>query len=133
MDIKKLKKTHPQLLEYMKANGFGSVAIGGVRVMLRRLFDYEGKYTSYNDFYKKFISREGLEGSTRRLCYYRTSVRTIQGFDEFNHFPNRLKFAPVQYRECSYNHLNPTFKGIVDHYKQVASKECKSEKSIRVE
>jgi integrase len=133
MDIIKLKKTHPQLLEYMKANGFGRVANDGVRVMLRRLFDHEGKYTSYNDFYKKFISKEGLEGSTKRLCYYRTSVRTIQGFDEFDHFPNRLKFAPVQYRECSYDHLNPLFKGIVDHYKQVASKECKSEKSIRVE
>ncbi|WP_319501817.1 tyrosine-type recombinase/integrase [uncultured Draconibacterium sp.] len=133
MDIKKLKKTHPELLEYMKANGFGSGAIGGVKVMFRRLFDHEGKYTSYNDFYKKFISREGLEGSTKRLRYYRTSVRTIQGFDEFDHFPNRLKFAPVQYRECSYEHLNPTFKGIVDHYMQVASKECKSEKSIRVE
>lgn len=133
MDIKKLKKTYPKLLEYMEANGFGKVAIGGVRVMLRRLFDHEGKYTSYNDFYKKFIDKEGLEESTKRLCYYRTSVRTIQGFDEFDHFPNRLKFAPVQYRECSYDHLNPTFKGIVDHYKQVASKECKSEKSIRVE
>ncbi len=133
MDIKKLKKTHPQLLEYMKAKGFGKVAIGGVGVMLRRLFDHEGKYTSYYDFYKKFISKEGLAGSTKRLCYYRTSVRTIQGFDEFNHFPNRLKFAPVQYRECSYNHLKPIFKGIVDHYKQVASKNCKSAKSIRVE
>jgi len=133
MDIKKLKKTHPELLEYMKANGFGSVAIGGVKVMFRRLFDHEGKYTSYNEFYKKFISREGLEGSTKRLCYYRTSVRTIQGFDEFNRFPNRLKFAPVQYRECSYEHLNPTFKGIVDRYKQVSLKKCKSEKSIRVE
>jgi len=133
MDIKKLKKTHPQLLEYMKANGYGKVAIGGVKVMLRRMFDHEGKYIFYNDFYKKFISKEGLEGSTKRLRYYRTSVRTIQAFDEFDHFTNRLKFAPVQYRECSYNHLNPTFKGIVDYYKQVASKKCKSEKSIKVE
>ncbi len=133
MNIKKLKKTHLQLLEYMKADRFGKVAIGGVKVMLRRLFDHEGKYTSYNDFYKKFISREGLEGSTKRLGYYRTSVRTIQGFDEFDHFPNRLKFAPVQYRECSYDHLNPEFKGIIDRYKQVALKKCKSKKSIRVE
>ncbi len=133
MDIKKLKKTHPELLEYMKANGFGSVAIGGAKVMFRRLFDHEGKYTSYKEFYKKFISREGLEGSTKRLCYYRTSLRTIQGFDEFDHFPNRLKFAPVQYLGCSYDHLNPTFKSIVDRYKQVTLKKCKSEKSIRVE
>ena len=67
MDIKKLEKTHSELLEYMKANGFGGVAICGVSVMFRRLFDHEGKYTSYNDFYKKFISKEGLEGSTKRL------------------------------------------------------------------
>lgn len=133
MDIKKLKETHPQLLEYMKGNGYGRVAIGGVRRMLRRLFEHQGKYKSYNAFYKKFISKEGLEGSTKRLGYYRTSVRTIQGFDEFNHFPNRLKFTPVQYKESSYNHLNPRFKSIVDYYKQVASKENKSEKSIRVE
>ncbi|MBI5219700.1 MAG: tyrosine-type recombinase/integrase [Bacteroidia bacterium] len=133
MDIKKLKKTHPQLLEYMKANGYGRTAISGVRIRLRLLFDHEGKYKSYNDFYKKFISKEGLEGSTKRLGYYRTSVRTIQGFDEFDHFPNRLKFAPVLYRGSSYDHLNSTFKNIVDHYKQMASKNCKSEKSISVE
>ncbi|NCC88123.1 MAG: hypothetical protein EOM05_09720 [Clostridia bacterium] len=133
MDIKKLKETHPQLLEYMKANGFGKVAIGGVSVMLRRLIDHEGKYKSYNDYYKKFISKEGIEGSTKRLGYYRTSVRTIQGFDEFNHFPNRLKFAPVQYKECSYDNLNSTFKAIIDHYKQGASKRCKHENSIKVE
>ena len=133
MDIKKLKKTHPQLLDYMKANGFGRVAIGGVSVMLRRLFDHEGKYTSYNDFYKKFISGEGLEGNIKRLCYYRTSVRTIQGFDEFDHFPNRLKFAPTEYRETSYGHLNLYFKDIVDNYTQVANRTSKHPKTIRVE
>lgn len=133
MDIKKLKKTHPQLLDYMKANGFGSVAVGGVKVMLRRLFDHERKYTSYNDFYKKFISGEGLEGNIKRLCYYRTSVRTIQGYDEFDHFPNRLKFAPTEYRETSYGHLNLYFKGIVDNYKQVANRTSKHPKTIRVE
>jgi integrase len=97
------------------------------------LFAHEGAYESYADFYVKFISREGLSGNDKRLGYYRTAVRTIQGFDEFNHYPNRLKFAPVQYRECSFDHLNPTFKGIVDHYQQVASKKGKSGKSIRVE
>lgn len=133
MDIKGLKKTYPELLDYMKANGYGKVALGGVNVMLRRLFELEGKYKSYNDFYKKFISKEGLEGSTKRLGYYRTSVRTIQGFDEFDHFPNRLKFAPVLYQDSSYNKLNPTFKCIVDYYKQKALKNGKSEKSIKVE
>ncbi|WP_157638081.1 tyrosine-type recombinase/integrase [Flexithrix dorotheae] len=133
MDIKKLKETHPLLLEYMKAKGFGRGAIDGVRIMLRRLFDHEGNYVSYNDFYKKFLFKEGLEGSTERLRYYRTSVRTIQGFDEFNHFPNRLRFNPVQYRKCSYDQLNSIFKDIVDHYKLVASKKCKRAKSIRVE
>ena len=132
MDIKKLKQTHSQLLEYMKAEGFGKVDIGGVDVMVRRLFDHEGKYISYNDFYTKFISREVLEGRTRRLGYYRTSVRTIQGFEEFSHFPNRLRFSPVKCSEISYNHLNPIFRAIVDHYKQVTLKEYKSEKSISV-
>lgn len=133
MDIQKLKKTYPKLLEYMEANGFGKLAIGSVKVRLRLLLAHEGAYESYADFYAKFISKEGLSGNDKRLRYYRTAVRTIQGFDEFNHYPDRLKFAPVQYRECSYKHLNPTFKGIIDHYRQVASKECKRKKSIRVE
>ena len=94
MDIKKLKKTYQKLLEYMEANGFGKVAIGSVKVRLRLLFEHEGEYESYVDFYSKFISEEGLEGNIKRLCYYRTSVRTIQRFDEFDHFPNRLKFCP---------------------------------------
>jgi integrase len=133
MDIKKLKKTYPKLLEYMEANGFGKVAIDSVKVRLRLLFEHEGEYESYADFYSKFISKEGMEGSTKRLCYYRTSVRTIQGFDEFDHFPNRLKFAPTGYRETSYGHLNLYFKGIVDNYKQVANRTSKHPKSIRVE
>ena len=133
MDIKKLKKIYPKLLEYMEANGFGRVAIDSVNIRLRLLFEHEGEYESYADFYSKFISKEGLNGNNRRLRYYRTAVRTIQGYDEFGHYPNRLKFAPVQYRECSYKHLNPIFKGIVDHYRQVALKEYKSAKSISVE
>jgi hypothetical protein len=74
-----------------------------------------------------------MEGSTKRLCYYRTSVRTIQWFDEFDHFPNRLKFAPTGYRETSYGHLNLYFKGIVDNYVQVANRTSKHPKTIRVE
>ena len=117
----------------MEAKGFGKNAIGSVKVRLRLLFEHEGEYESYADFYSKFISEEGIEGSTKRLGYYRTSVRTIQGFDEFDHFPNRLKFAPTEYRETSYGHLNRYFKGIVDNYKQVASTTSKHPKTIRVE
>ena len=133
MDIKKMKKTYPKLLEYMEANGFGKVAIDSVKVRLRLLFEHEGDYESYADFYSKFISKEGLEGSTKRLGYYRTSVRTIQGFDEFDHLPNRLKFAPTGYRETSYGHLNLYFKDVVDNYKQVANRTSKHPKTIRVE
>ena len=117
----------------MEAKGFGKVTIGSVKVRLRLLFEHEGEYESYADFYSKFISEEGIEGSIKRLGYYRTSVRTIQGFDEFDHFPNRLKFAPTEYRETSYGHLNRYFKGIVDNYKQVASTTSKHPKTIRVE
>lgn len=104
-----------------------------MKVRLRLLFEHEGEYESYADFYSNFISKEGMEGSTKRLCYYRTSVRTIQWFDEFDHFPNRLKFAPTGYRETSYGHLNLYFKGIVDNYVQVANRTSKHPKTIRVE
>jgi hypothetical protein len=67
MDIKKLKKTYPNLLEYMETNGFGRVAIDSVNVTFRLLFEHEGEYEFYADFYSKFISKEGLSGNNRRL------------------------------------------------------------------
>lgn len=132
MNIANLKKTYPVLIRHMENEGFGKVAIGSVKVRLRLLFEHEGEYVSYEDFYSRFISGEGLTGNNRRLRYYRTSVRTIQAFDEYGHLPNRLKFAPVQYRASALNNLNEHYRSMVETYKSYAVKRGLSNKTILV-
>ena len=132
MDIPRLKKNYQVLIKYMEDAGFGRVAIGSVKVRLRLLFEHEGEYVSYEDFYSRFISSEGITGNNKRLRYYRTSVRTIQAFDEYGHLPNRLKFAPVQYRPSALGSLNEYYHGIVENYKSYGKKNALSDKTIRV-
>ena len=50
----------------MEDAGFGRVAIGSVKVRLRLLFEHEGEYVSYEDFYSRFISSEGITGNNKR-------------------------------------------------------------------
>jgi len=133
MNIQKLRQTHQELLDYMESHGYGKVAIGGVKKRLKQLFDYEGEYASYLEFYEKFIDKEGINGVTKRLRYYRTSVRTIQAFDEYNHYPNRGKFAPLQCPDASYRQLNGHFSALVNEFLVAAGSTCKSFKSIQVE
>ena len=60
MDIRKLKQEYPVLLDYMKQQGYGKVSIGGVQVRLKELFEQEGNYASYGDFYEKLLKRKGI-------------------------------------------------------------------------
>ena len=53
MDIRKLKQEYPILLDYMWQQGYGKVAIGGIQARLKELFEQEGNYVSYSDFYEK--------------------------------------------------------------------------------
>lgn len=132
MDIPKLKKNYPMLIKHMEESGYGKVAINSVKVRLRLLFEHEGEYSSYEDFYSRYISEEGLTGNSKRLRYYRTSVRTIQAFDEYGHLPNRLKFAPVQYRMSALSCLSSRYQKIVDAYKGCAVARGLSTKTIHV-
>lgn len=120
------------LIKHMEDENFCKAAIGSVKVRLRLLFEHEGEYVSYEDFYSRFISEEGLTGNDWRLRYYRTSVRTIQAFDEYGHLPNRLKFAPVQYRTSAFSSLNGHYHKIVESYKSYGVKHGLSEKTIHV-
>lgn len=133
MDIQKLRTTHQNLLDYMEKEHFGKVAISGVRAKLNQLFAKEGQYESYNDFYRKFINPEGLEGTSRKLKHQRTSLRHVQAFDEFGHYPNRLPFTPTLYNNSCENRITKIYSSIIENYRELAEKSSKSPKSIRVE
>lgn len=133
MDIQKLRLTHPKLLQYQIDNNFGKVAKQALKTILKRLFEHEGEYSSYEDFFVKFIDPEGLNGGSKRLCYYRAAVRTVWAFDEFDHYPNRLKFAPTSVTDSSYCKLIDSFRNEVDELVRKNTVARLSKKTIAVE
>ena len=133
MDIRKLKQEYPVLLDYMKQQGYGKVSIGGVQVRLKELFEQEGNYASYGDFYEKLLKRKGISKGDERSKYYRLSIRRIEAFDEYGHLPNRFAFIPTLQQKSSMNQLEGLFKTIIEHYKEVSLQTGKASSSIIVE
>jgi len=133
MDIKKLRISHQKLLDYMEQEHFGKVALCGVRAKLKQLFEKEGQYESYDDFYRKFINPEGLSGTSPKLKHQRTSLRHVQAFDEFDHYPDRLTFTPTLYHDSCESRINETYKSIIENYLELVKKTSKAPQSIRVE
>ena len=133
MDIKKLKQEYPILLDYMQQHGYGKVAIEGIQVRLKELFEQEGHYASYEDFYKKLLESKGIGIDDKRSMYYRLSVRRIEAFDEYGHFPDRFAFAPTLHKDSSMTRLNGVFKVIIEHHKEKATRAGKSTDTIKKE
>lgn len=130
MDIKKLKQEYPILLDYMQQHGYGKVAIEGIQVRLKELFEQEGHYASYEDFYKKLLESKGIGIGDKRSKYYRLSVRRIEAFDEYGHLPDRFVFTPTLHKDSSMSRLNGMFKAIIEHHKEKATQAGKSTGTI---
>lgn len=133
MNIKQLRKTHPKLLNYLIQHGYSNSYIKGITDTLNLLFKNENRFQTYAEFYENCISKEGLYSGKKSLSFSRTAMRTIQGFDEFDHYPNRICFASTLYRKCAYTQLNERFKTVIDNYKLTASKTEKCSQTIQIE
>lgn len=63
MDISKLRKEHPKLLNYLQDKGYCYESKRMIKKVLGMLFENEGNYQSYEDFYAKFVSPDGLHSA----------------------------------------------------------------------
>jgi len=72
MNIRKLEQEYPVLLDYMRQQGYGKVAIGGIQARLKELFEQESSYVSYGDFYEKLLKRKDIsrDGSNHTKAFY---------------------------------------------------------------
>jgi integrase len=132
MNITLLKKSHPKLLNYLIQHGYSTQYIRGITKTLNLLFENENRFQTYAEFYANCIS-EGLYLSKRSLKFSRIMTRTIQGFDEFGHYPNKIVFGPTLCRKCGYTQLNDDFRTVVDNYKLAAAKTEKRPQTIQSE
>lgn len=133
MNIIQLRKSHPKLLNYLIQHGYSTQYIRGITNTLNLLFENENRFQTYAEFYTNCISKEGLYSGIRSLKFSRIMMRTIQGFDEFGHYPNKIPFGPTLYRRFGYTQLNDDFRTVVDNYKLAASKTEKRPQTIHAE
>ena len=133
MNISKLRKSHPKLLNYLIQHGYSTQYIRGIKKTLNLLYENENRFQTYAEFYTNCISQEGLCSGKRSLKFSRIMTRTIQGFDEFGHYPNKITFGPTLNRKCGYTQLNDDFRTVIDNYKLAASKTEKRQKTIQSE
>lgn len=133
MDIPKMRKEGHRIIEYMEAHKYGKVAKGGILPMLNRLFEHEGEYDSYYDFYEKFINVGKYRGDKGKLKYYKTSLRHIQAYDEYGVFPNRLTFSKVSYPPPTQMKLNEYYMSFVMELEKILASKMLSNTSIGTE
>ena len=130
MDIPRLQNDFHLLIDFMEKNGFNKSKISVLKVRLRQLFQHQGEYSSYEDFFLKFIAADGLYGTNKKYKHYREAIKTIKAFNEFNHYPNRHIFNAVQQKESAYTSLTESYRRIVDTYVAQGLKEGLKKRSI---
>lgn len=122
MDISKLRKEHPKLLNYLQNKGYCYESKRMIKKVLGMLFENEGNYQSYEDFYAKFVSPDGLHSANLKFKRYRIAVRAIYAFNELERYPDGIVHGIALGRKNSYTELIPPFKLVIDNYKIAASK-----------
>ena len=55
MDIQKLRREHPKLLKYLLEKRYSDGYIRRIEKMLKQLFDNEGNYNNYEEFFEKMF------------------------------------------------------------------------------
>lgn len=133
MDITRLRHEYSKLLEYLQTNGYSKEYILRIKRMLELLFEKEGNYGSYEEFFEKYISSEGLQSSDKGLKRQRTALRAIYAFDVYDRFPDGIVHGVPLGRKSKYEMLNPTFKTVIDNFCEYESKGEKRKQTIHSE
>lgn len=118
MNIDKLRQEYSKLLEFLQAKGYSSGYIKRIKKMLELLFEKEGSYTSYEEFFEKFVFPEGLNSVKKSQKQQRIAIRAIYTFDVLGRFPDRIIHGLPFGRRSKYCMLNPQFKEVIDNYRE---------------
>lgn len=114
MDIDKLRKTYPKLIAYMKTKGMHKNSYMDTERMIKKILSHEGEFSSYADYYQKYIDKDGLRAANPKFSHIRALIYRIWAFDEYDHYPNGFKFKPIIHPDTHYQALNDFFRSIVD-------------------
>ena len=133
MNIQKLRREHPKLLKYLIEKRYSDGYIRRIEKMLKLLFDNEGNYNNYEEFFEKFVFLEGLQSSDKLHKPARIALRVIYAFEELGRYPDRIVHGIPLGRTCKYFKLLPQFQTVIDNYQINAMKTDKCPNTIHSE
>lgn len=133
MDIQKLRREHPKLLKYLIEKRYSDGYIRRIEKMLKLLFDNEGNYNDYEEFFEKFIFSKGLQSSDKLHKPARIALRAIYAFEELERYPDRIVHGIPLGRTSKYSKLLPLFQTVIDNYQVNAMKTDKCSNTIHSE
>ena len=119
MDIDKLEKTYHVLLNHMKETGMSPKSCFMTEKMIKDIIFHKGEFQSYTEYYEKFIDHEGLTHIENRTARFRTVLRRIWAFDEYDHMPDKLRFQPVIAPDDICTLLPEELKDVVNAYDEI--------------
>lgn len=133
MDIQKLRREHPKLLKYLIEKRYSDGYIHRIEKMFKLLFDNEGNYNNYEEFFEKFVFSEGLQSSDKLHKPARIALRAIYAFEELGRYPDKVVHGITLGRTCKYSKLLPQFQTVIDNYQVNAMKTGKCPNTIHSE
>lgn len=120
-------------MEYLQTKGYSSEYIKRIKRMLKLLFEKEGCYASYEEFFEKFVSPEGLQSVNPSQKQQRIAIRVIYAFEVLGRFPDRIVHGLPLGRRNKYSMLNPQLKKVIDNYREHETKGGKRLQTIHAE
>lgn len=118
MNLSNLRQNPPLLLSHMKESGYSENYIHSVQLEINRMLfrEKDNQWNSYLDVYLDYASGSHSE---RALLYKATLVGLIAHFDLEGIYPGNHQRHTLWGRGV-YTQLIPEFKGMVDHYRDLA-------------
>jgi integrase len=116
MDIKKLQQTYPELIAFMKEQGYSRLYIERLEQQIRAIIAKAdgNNWTSYSDIYCYYAERTtSKQGLRFRLTY----LGIIERFSLRGEYPDGRTRQKIKIRGC-YQCLSPEFKSVMDTYRQ---------------
>ena len=118
MNLSNLRQNHHLLLTHMKEAGYSESYIHSVQLEISQILLHEknNSWNSYQDIYQEYASHPHSE---RSLLCKATLIGLIAHFDLEGMYPGKHQWHALWGRGV-YTQLVPEFKGLVDHYRNLA-------------
>jgi len=128
MNAENLRAKHPELLDYLKKEGYCKDYVNQIRRQINHILTAADKkdWTSYSDIYLEYAERST---SVQYLRNKRTFLGVIEYFDLYGLYPDRRRRQKIVRYE-RYHYLTDEFKAVIDYYCAAEKKRGKKEDVI---